>query len=1690
MHSIKHQARNIAWRYNDGESNYNPFARRSRSYVGRPEDEENNLQRRHTADQVMSDSSIRRNDMRNVDNADFAYPHHANTAPPDSSASSDAPTSNGTLVGQSDIKPSKEKESIPLDRDNSRSMSEKPHTESEHKPRKRLALMNLLGQPDRTKTDSSDLERSDTGDTKKRRPKISIVSQFKATILGSWVNVLLVCVPIGFALRYSHANGYAVFIVNFIAIIPLAAMLSFATEELALYVGETLGGLLNASFGNATELIVSIIALAQNKILIVQTSLIGSMLSNLLLVLGMCFFFGGINRVTQHFNITVAQTASSMLAVSIGSLIIPTAFQRFGNNPQGGVGPISRGTSVILLLVYLAYLTFQLKTHVEIYNTPSQKSEKKKGSAREKGDTLMGLARIGAGTAASAGGQVNQSNLVYEEEEEETPALSVIGALVTLTIATVFIAFNSEFMVSGIDYIVEHGNISEEFVGLILVPIVGNAAEHATAVTVAIKDKMDLAIGVAVGSSMQIALLVLPLMVVISWCGLGNDPMTLDFDGFQVAVLFIAVLLVNYLIQDGESHWLEGILLMATYIIIAVSAWFYPASGDLSSTSRCTVVFGFEVMSFTNRKIKKFDLPDGIQSIIVEDEPDQEYSNEDHEPKSENPIKTEPEDDPRPDKDMDINEYMGANTSTPYVEITTEPDVQAGAEEEIQSAQESTSVSAAPTVPITPVGLGNSILQAPHTAKVGNRQTSAELEALQSAQVAFYAQMAETRPWSDSEEDDLENEEESEDPIALERSFVKEKKIHEKKQQEGQLTQDEEMDFMKLESKYNKKRQEFAQLADIEDTVFIPEHAKSKASQKTKRKASELSSDSENEDVPSNKHQSKKGKTTKSKPRKSARKSQPSPSLDFVTTTNNFWENTKSAQQMNDAPRVQGGRDRTKALAIIKKNLPAESKAAAVRDGKRLVQAMRDFSSKKGDTGRNYSIETTDDGWRVKGMNVSLKNYQVVSAAWMRLRERPESDVKGGIIAHQMGLGKTVTCLANIVNGRPLHGQNGTSTDCATTLIVLPSWAMVAQWKSEILIHTMEDGTRKKWGLGQVFVYRDSMKEDSQPKNFGLYDVVLTTYGDVRRSWPECEYPEGLSDKERGEYFQEHWDEKVGPLHKYDFLRVVLDEGHKIANPETQAAKACFRLKSEYRWILTGTPMVNGAQDLYSLLCFIKHPSTLDKAFEAWKSQYCDPKKPMSMVALSHILKPHFSCWAHNDKFMNAVLVRLPKPRNLPLELYQSILEHEIYEVFRERFKTRAQTLDEDGNVKSARFHIFAMYTFLRQMTAHPLLVSGKVCDYLEMSDFDKLENAVRRQEASSETPTSMIHALKSVMKQQRARVEARTADSLKWDSDDPSSIIDELDEGVNEIDEVEKLKQPAKIKKNNKKRGAGGKHGRSVESGAFVECLKRSSNSHISEKRSQCCKCKRDTLNPIMTGCYHFYCESHYLDLIEDPSLATVDQAICVKEGCGKTIDRAATIDPNAPIKPRWLDADNNVLPSTKTLAIKATVLNWLERDPKCKLILFTQWRGFLDMLARICEAEGWGYVTLHGGLNKKLKEDHIRQFKTSAEKQILIATLKTGGEGLNLTCANFVINVDPYWNAAAEVQAFSRVYRISQEKETEFVNLTLAGTIDEKLNAIKLRKKTQIDGVEGTHKKLTTQDMLMAFEASGSISEDSSSN
>ncbi|KAK1759331.1 Sodium/calcium exchanger protein-domain-containing protein [Echria macrotheca] len=422
----------------------------------------------------------------------------------------------------------------------------------------------------------------------------TVRNQIQRTLLGSWINVLLVAAPVGIAINYVHSvNRVAVFIINFIAIVPLAAMLSFATEEIALRTGETLGGLLNATFGNAVELIVAVIALVDNKVVIVQTSLIGSILSNLLLVMGMCFFFGGLRRSQQYFNTTVAQTAASLLALAVAGVIVPTVFDLASSTPEVDVAQLSRGTSLILLFVYAGYLLFQLKTHSAMFAEESEKVEAKPfRSSLPNGAIAQGMVQsvgIMGGHALSQRQSQNEKLRSHlrttpprgedEEEESEDPQLHFIVAVATLALSTIIIAFCAEFMVDGIDAITASGNISEEFVGLILLPIVGNAAEHATAVTVAIKDKMDLAIGVAVGSSMQVALFIIPLLVIIGW-GMGIDAMNLSFDPFQVAVLFVSVLLVNYLIADGKSHWLEGMLLMCLYCIIAVCSWWYPTGSN------------------------------------------------------------------------------------------------------------------------------------------------------------------------------------------------------------------------------------------------------------------------------------------------------------------------------------------------------------------------------------------------------------------------------------------------------------------------------------------------------------------------------------------------------------------------------------------------------------------------------------------------------------------------------------------------------------------------------------------------------------------------------------------------------------------------------------------------------------------------------------------------------------------------------------------------------------------------------------------------------------------------------------------------------------------------------------------------------------------------------------------------------
>ncbi|BDD59443.1 hypothetical protein MPDQ_002993 [Monascus purpureus] len=372
-----------------------------------------------------------------------------------------------------------------------------------------------------------------------------------STVVRDYVNIFLFFVPLGIVSGALHWDASAIFVLNFFAIIPLASLLSFATEELAASTGQALGGLMNATFGNAVELIVSIIALKDNQVRVTQASMLGSILSNILLVLGCCFFVGGLRYSEQSFNTTVASTMSSLLTIASASLIIPAALSatlKSMSHPEPGDGPspevllLSHGTSIILLGVYVMYLYFQLKSHSQLFEeTPSDAEDV----------------------------EVQGENI-----EEEEHLLGPWAATIVLVIVTLLVAICADYLVGSIDSIVQKTGMSKTFIGLVLIPIVGNAAEHVTAVVVAWKDKMDLAIGVAVGSSLQIALFVTPFLVILGW--IVDVPMTLDFHTFETVTFFIAGLVVTYLIQDGKSNYLEGGLCLGMYMILAIAFYVYP----------------------------------------------------------------------------------------------------------------------------------------------------------------------------------------------------------------------------------------------------------------------------------------------------------------------------------------------------------------------------------------------------------------------------------------------------------------------------------------------------------------------------------------------------------------------------------------------------------------------------------------------------------------------------------------------------------------------------------------------------------------------------------------------------------------------------------------------------------------------------------------------------------------------------------------------------------------------------------------------------------------------------------------------------------------------------------------------------------------------------------------------------------
>ncbi len=351
------------------------------------------------------------------------------------------------------------------------------------------------------------------------------------------LSVLLVFIPLSLGSEYLEWGATVTFITAALAIVPLAAFMGKATEEIAVVVGPNLGGLLNATFGNATELILAFVALKEGLIGVVKATITGSIISNLLLVAGFSMLLGGIRYKEQKFQSVAARLNASSMNLAVIAILLPTAVQYTSSGiEEQTLQNLSVAVAIVLIVVYGLTLLFSMKTHAYLYDV---------GMAAEE-----------------------------EATEEEAANVNLSKWVLVLLFVTLGVAVESELLVNSLEEATASLGLTGLFTGVILLPIVGNAAEHTTAVTVAIKNKMDLSMSVAVGSSLQIALFVAPVLVISGW--ILGQPMDLDCNPFELVAVSVAVLITNSISSDGRSNWLEGILLLATYIVIGLAFYFHP----------------------------------------------------------------------------------------------------------------------------------------------------------------------------------------------------------------------------------------------------------------------------------------------------------------------------------------------------------------------------------------------------------------------------------------------------------------------------------------------------------------------------------------------------------------------------------------------------------------------------------------------------------------------------------------------------------------------------------------------------------------------------------------------------------------------------------------------------------------------------------------------------------------------------------------------------------------------------------------------------------------------------------------------------------------------------------------------------------------------------------------------------------
>lgn len=673
-----------------------------------------------------------------------------------------------------------------------------------------------------------------------------------------------------------------------------------------------------------------------------------------------------------------------------------------------------------------------------------------------------------------------------------------------------------------------------------------------------------------------------------------------------------------------------------------------------------------------------------------------------------------------------------------------------------------------------------------------------------------------------------------------------------------------------------------------------------------------------------------------------------------------MWEDVKDAETLEKLPEFNKSTSQKGAWVELQINMPDDMCEEFRRDKAWVKKAMRNFS------GKGYFKPADHGEWSARGMNSSIKPHQVISAGFMRGREKGQDLPKGGIIADTMGFGKTVKVLLNIVNGRADHKSDiSDENHPLQTLIVVPS-ALLGQWYEEALKHCEEGINKGEWGIGLVMCFKSAEAKWTQPSSIYKNTVVFTSYDTVRQSLRSRTSRKSLSVRKRVDRSEQDEGSQRGPLHRTKFLRIILDEGHEIRSRDTQTLRAIQELDAEFRWVLTGTPMINGSFDLYNLFNFIRHPEICGKiTYDEFKAKYDRTKDGKPGGKIPHDLLQCMHGFTHSGTLFGSRVIDLPSNSVSTTFLKPYPLEAAIYRIVQKRFRKCARSTQNDDSEGTTRLNPLTILSLLRQASSHPLLPKPEMFNPLKREDLDKLNKIFQKEttkdiEKRSNTDGQNAGAKKSVPSTMRNINQSRRSDRTPCTSCEMSA-----------------------------------KEARVVNCGHVycVDCLLRITTMHLTE--------------------------------VNGPTAPR-----CTGEGCGEVMGIPERLDTEADDLPRWLDTKGGVYPSAKTDEVKSQISKWLDPnepdgDPTNKILVFTHWHEMIHILSKIFQLAGWNFDAMYGKVTQKERETITKKFQTDPSVKILLLTYGTGGVGLNLTAANRVILMDPQWHETGEDQALSRSYR-----------------------------------------------------------------